>query len=189
MAGQQKAKIAADTEVTVAELAVVLGVTSRRIRQLADEGVLHAESKNAYCLADAVQSYTKFLSKNVPAEDDIKLEKAKRMAETQIKASKATVAKLEAQELQGKMHRSEDVAAMTEDLIYTIRSSLMALPGRLAMDVSAVKTPAEASEVIRKEVHKLMRELSVYKYDPEKYAERVRGRMSWEGMGDVDDDE
>ncbi len=33
---------------------------------------------------------------------------------------------------------------MTEDLIYTIRGSLMALPGRLAVDVAAVATPAEA---------------------------------------------
>ena len=47
------------------------------------------------------------------------------------------------------MHRSEDVAAMTEDLVYAIRGALMALPGRLAVDVCDVKTPAEVSEVIR----------------------------------------
>ena len=40
---------------------------------------------------------------------------------------KATIAKLEAEELKGKMHRSEDVAAMTTDLIYAIRGAMMAL--------------------------------------------------------------
>lgn len=88
------------------------------------------------------------------------------------------------------MHRSEDVAAMTEDLIYTIRGSLMALPGRLAVDVSNTQTAAEAADVIRKEVFKLMEELTQYRYDPKKYEERVRDRMKWETRsGDDDDDE
>ena len=92
---------------------------------------------------------------------------------------KATIAKLEAEELKGTMHRAEDVAALTEDLVYTIRGALNALPGRLAVDVAAVSTPAEASEVIRKEVSKVMRELAGYHYDPKKYEERVRERRDW----------
>ena len=89
------------------------------------------------------------------------------------------IAKLEAEELKGTMHRAEDVAALTEDLVYTIRGALNALPGRLAVDVAAVSTPAEASEVIRKEVSKVMRELAGYHYDPKKYEERVRERRDW----------
>ena len=92
---------------------------------------------------------------------------------------KATIAKLEADERKGTMHRAEDVAALTEDLVYTIRGALNALPGRLAVDVAAVSTPAEASEVIRKEVSKVMRELAGYHYDPKKYEERVRERRAW----------
>lgn len=191
MAGQAKSKITDQTEVTVSELAVVLGLSSRRIRQLADEGVIHAVGKNAYLLADTVQSYNKFLSTKLPTDEETKLEKAKRLAETQIKASKATIAKLQAQELQGKMHRSEDVAAMTADLIYEMRGALIALPGRLAVDVAALSTPAECSERIRREAHLIMRELANYKYDPAKYAERVRERMDWDsaGQADADDDE
>ena len=85
----------------------------------------------------------------------------------------------EAEELKGSMHRAEDVAAMTEDLVYTIRGALNALPGRLAVDTAAAATPAEASEVIRKEVGKVMRELAAYHYDPKKYEERVRERRDW----------
>ena len=87
------------------------------------------------------------------------------------------------------MHRSEDVAAMTEDLIYTIRGSLMALPGRLAVDVTAVQTAAEAADIIRTEVFMLMQELSQYRYDPQKYEERVRDRMKWETGGEADSDD
>ena len=87
------------------------------------------------------------------------------------------------------MHRAEDVAAMTEDLVFTIRSSLNAMPGRLAVDVAAVSSPAEAAEVIRREVHKVMRELAGYHYDPKKYEERVRARQNWSAGGRDDDDE
>ena len=109
-------------------------------------------------------------------------------AEVRIKQAKAKIAELEADELQGIMHRSEDVATLTEDLLYTIRDSLLALPGRLAVDVAGTTTAAEAAEVIKKEVYLVMKDLSSYTYDPKKYAERVRERMDWqaehEGEGD-----
>lgn len=187
MAGQKTAKITAETVVTSAELGVVLGLTSRMVQIHAQNGVIHTTGKNAYPLAASVQEYIKFLGKSVPNEEDIKLERARRMSEAQLKASRATIAKMQAEELKGNMHRSEDVAALTEDLIYTIRSALIALPGRLAMDVAAASTPAEASEIIRKEVYVVMRELASYRYNPKKYDERVRERMSWDGV-DGDDE-
>lgn len=172
-------KIGDETEVSSTELAVVLGVTVRRVQQMAQDGTLSTARKGRFLLADSVQRYIKFLSLEPVDEEDKKLEKARRVADATIKTSKATVAKLEAEELKGSMHRAEDVAAMTEDLVYTIRGALNALPGRLAVDVAATATPAEAAEVIRKEVHKVMRELARYHYDPQKYEERVRQRRDW----------
>ena len=142
-------------------------------------------------MVESVRAYTQYLrdkaanraDKGVP--EDKELEKFE--AEIKIKKAKADIAELEAQELQGIMHRSEDVAAMAEDLIYTVRDSLLALPGRLAVDVAGVSTAAEAAEIIKRDVYAVMKELSQYQYDPAKYAERVRERMDWEG--DVDDGE
>ena len=88
------------------------------------------------------------------------------------------------------MHRSEDVAHMTEDLIYTIRGMLLALPGRLAIDAANMSDPAEVSSLIRQEVYAIMEELSHYKYDAKKYEERVRQRLNWENSeheGDADE--
>ena len=187
MVGQKAEKITEETTVTSAELATVLGLKARMVQVHAQNGVIRSSGKNTYPLAASVQAYIKFLDKNVPDEEDVKLEKARRVSETQLKASKAAIAKMQAEELKGNMHRSEDVAALTEDLIYTIRSALLALPGRLAVNVAEAATPAEASEVIRKEVHTVMRELAAYHYDPKKYEERVRERMSWDGVGDDDE--
>ena len=175
------AKITSETEVSSSELACVLGITGRNIRQLVEDGQLE-KVDGRFVLSASVQRYVAFKSKRDKDDEEQRLDKARRTAEVTLRASKAQIAKMEADELRGKMHRSEDVAAMTEDLIYTIRGSLMALPGRLAVDVAATETPAEAAEIIRKEVHALMRELANYRYDPEKYEERVRERRKWETL-------
>jgi len=65
----------------------------------------------------------------------------------------------------------------------------MALPGRLAVDVVSAQTAAEAADIIRAEVFKVMQELSQYRYDPQKYEERVRDRMKWESDSEVDSDD
>ena len=80
--------------------------------------------------------------------------------------------------------RSEPYARRKLDL----RSMLVALPGRLAVDVSSAATAAEASDIIRAEVYKILEELAGYKYDPEVYARRVRDREGWSELSDDADD-
>lgn len=180
-------KITIDTEVSTTELASVLGLTGRRIRQLAEDGVLDKVKDGRFNLSKSVQRYIASLSSK---EKDIsKQEQARLEAEVSTKKAKAIVAVMEAQELQGKMHRSEDVADMTEDLIYTIRHALVSVPGRCSVDTAEAQTPAETFEIIRKEIYKVMTELANYEYDPKKYEERVRERKAWDmSESDVDDE-
>lgn len=182
-------KITSETVVTLSELAAVLGITSRRIRQLVEEGVIVPNGSNSYPLAGAVQAYTKFLSSKIPDEDDVKLEKTKKLAEVKLKAAKADRAKMEADEIKGTMHRAEDVRRITEDMLYAIRNGLSALPGRLAVDVAACGTAAEAFEVIKREVHRMMREFTDYSYDPKRYEEAVRDRLEWSAAQDRGDED
>lgn len=178
------------------DLANLFGLTGQWINQLTRDGVIKRRDTPAgkrYNVVESVRAYTQYLrdkaanraDRGIP--EDKELEKFE--AEVKIKQAKAKIAELEADEVQGIMHRSEDVAAMTEDLIYTIRGSLMALPGRLAVDVVSAQTAAEAADIIRAEVFKVMQELSQYRYDPQKYEERVRDRMKWESDSEVDSDD
>ena len=175
------------------------GKSNQWIGQLVAQGTLHKHSTphgSLFDINEALRAYCSMLeSRAGPAktEEEIlqeaKQEKAKAAADVTIKIAKANIAKAEADELQGKMHRSEDVAAMTTDLIYAIRGAMMALPGRLAVDVAAAQSPAEAAEIIRREVNKAMRELSNYRYDPKKYEDRVRERRAWESDSGRDADD
>ncbi|MEN6437033.1 MAG: hypothetical protein ABFD97_00450 [Syntrophobacter sp.] len=171
-------QVTLDTTVSAKELAIVLGLSIRRIQQLVQDGIFEAVEKGKYNLAKSVSRYI-----NLNTKEQSESDKQRAEAEISIKKAKAIVAVMEAKELQGKMHRSEDVAAMTEDLIFAIRGMLIALPGRLAVDTSTTKTPAEAAEIIRQEVYKVMEELSHYQYDPQKYEERVRERRKWDTEG------
>ena len=183
-----KEKITRETLVGASELAGILGVTGQRVRQLVQDGILERAKPGHFLLCDSVQKYVAFKSRDALSEDAASVKYDKEEAEARLKSAKATIARLEAEELQGNMHRSEDVASMTEDLIYTVRSALLALPGRLAVNVSGASSPAEASEIIRSEVHVVMKELSQYKYDPQKYADRVRERMRWEAEHEETDE-
>lgn len=182
-------KITDDTTVSTTELARVLGLSARRVQQMAQDGTVPPATRGRFRLNDSVQRYIAFVTGNQLSEEEKKTEKARRMAEVQIKAAKAAVAKLEASELQGKMHRAEDVQAVTEDMANTLRSLLLGLPGRLAVDVSNARSAAEASVIIKEAVHAIMREMSKYQYDPVKYDERVRERMNWEVAESVIDDD
>lgn len=173
--------------VKTADLCAMTGKTNHWIGELAKQGILNKEATehgNLFDLRKNVRAYCEMLESRVkevdPEKEKVEAEKAK--AEAQIKQARAVMAIMEANELKGKMHRAEDVQAITEDLVYTIRSLLIALPGRLAVDVADSSDPAEAAAIIRSEVHKMMDELTNYRYDPRRYEERVRERKSWEAL-------
>lgn len=167
-------------------IARLFGVTERRVQQLAKEGVIPAAQTRPYMfdLLPTVQAYIKHLreqanGKEQKSADTVQAEADKLRAEADLKQSKAKIAEMQLNELEGKMHRSEDVEAMTNDLVYTVRSMIMALPGRLAMDIVQAASAAEASALIRAECNKVLNELAGYQYDPEAYQRRVRDREGW----------
>lgn len=168
-------------------IALLFGVTDRRVQQLAKEGIIPVEQRKPYRfdLLPTIRAYIKYLSDKAYGKEEkstatVQAEADKLRADADLKRSKADIADLQLKELEGKMHRSEDVEAMTNDLVYTVRSMIMALPGRLAVDVVNAKSAAEASVIIRSEVNKILNELANYQYDPEAYRRRVRDREGWD---------
>lgn len=177
-------------------IAKLFGVTDRRVQQLTKDGVIPAASVRPYKfdLLPTVQAYIRYLSdkangKESKSADTVQAEADKLRAEADLKQSKAKIAEMQLKELEGKMHRSEDVEAVMNDLVYTVRSMIMALPGRLAMDIVQTSNANEASALIRSECYKILNELAGYKYDPEVYQRRVRDREGWsDALADESDE-
>jgi phage terminase Nu1 subunit (DNA packaging protein) len=175
------------------DLCSLLGVSKQYIGQLTQQGTLikeQTENGNFYNLMDSVKEHLDAMSeKSKKTEEEKKLDKAKIAAEVKLKAAKATMAQLQADELKGKMHRSEDVQAFTQSLVDTIKQSLLSLPGRMSVELSLCETAEECSVIIKDTVKDILRELSEYEYDPEKYEELVRERENMSEKAEDDSDE
>lgn len=175
------------------ELAKLLGVSSRNIRNLANDGELSCtvQGKNRkYDPAVAVREYIDYEKRKSAGKHtdknaaEIELEKMK--ADLDWKRARADMAELELEELRGNMHSSLDVADMTADLIMTVKALLLALPGQLAVDLAETSNAGEASEILRRASNDMLVEISKYEYGPEKYLSRVRERH---GLSDEDEAE
>ena len=175
-------------------IAKIFGVSTRRIEQLKTEGVIRGQGKpTKYDLLPTIQAYIKYLSDKANGREkkevDAQLETEKLTAEKRIKTAKAEIVELELRELKGELHRSDDVEAITTDHVMFVRSMLMALPGKLAVDLASIQTAPEAADRIKREVYAILEQLADYRYDPDEYKKRVRERQGWnERHGDEGDE-
>ena len=174
-------------------IAQIFGVSTRRVEQLKTEGVIKGQGKpTRYDLLPTIQAYIKYLSDKANGrekkEADAQLETEKLTAEKRIKMAKAEMAELELQELKGELHRASDVEAITADHVLYMRSMLMAMPGKLAVDVATMSSAAECAERIKQEVYTVLNNLADYRYDPDEYKRRVRERNGWNERADDSDE-
>lgn len=174
-------------------IAKIFGVSTRRVEQLKAEGIIVGQGKpTKYDLLPTIQSYIRYLSDKANGREKkeamAQLEEQKLTAEVEIKRAKADAAKLELKELQGKMHRAEDVEAIFTDHVLFLRSMLMAMPGKLAVDLSGTHTASEQAARVEKEVYYILNNLADYRYDPEEYKKRVMERQGWDHSREDDED-
>ena len=167
---------------TTNEVALMLGVTARYVRQLTEDGIFKgkvAGNQRKYDRNETVQAYIAHIKEHAAksgSKNDAENESRRLAAEADLKETKAAIEKIKHAELEGQMHRSEDVEAVLTDLIFEVKNRLMALPGRLAMDTARIKTPEEESIRINAEVKEILNSLADYRYDPEKFQKRVKAR-------------
>lgn len=165
------------------ELSKLFGVSARQIQRLALDGIIEPVSNERpyrFELKTVCPQYCKHLQDKAAAGNQRQviadLTEEKLAAEARIKKAKAEIAELQAQELSGKLHRAEDVEAITTDHVLYMRSLLMAIPGKLAVDMAAIQTAPEAAERLKKEIYDVLNRLANYRYDPEVYRRRLMER-------------
>lgn len=132
----------------------IFGVSTRRVEQLKTEGIIKGQGKpTKYDLLPTIQAYIKYLSDKANGREkkqaDAQLETERLSADARIKKAKAEMAELELKELKGELHRASDVEAITMDHVLFLRSMLVALPGKLAVDLAEISTAPEAAERVK----------------------------------------
>ncbi len=167
--------------ISTQEVAHIIGKTDRTVQKLAEAGILTCEKKgrrNLYDLYIVIREYCDYLA-NSGKQKFSSMEEEKAYEEVRLKRAKAEIAELEAQELKGSLHAAEDVESMTLDLVMVVRSSFLALPGRISAELAEMDDASEISERVKTEVCDILKDLSNYEYDPEEYRKRVRERRGW----------
>ncbi len=163
------------------EVADIIGKAPRTVQDLAKKGILTCQKKgnrSSYDLYTVVREYCGYVAQ-LNRKDFASVQEEKAHEEIRLKRAKADMAELMMQELRGRLHAAEDVEAMTTDLVMLVRSSLMALPGRVSAELAGTSDAAEVSEMLKREIYGILRDLSNYEYDPEEYRKRVREKRGW----------
>ena len=180
----QKVDIDGEVWVPTRKLASWLDLTDNRMRQLEDEGYLTSKTesgKKKFELKESVRIYIEYLKrhKENPMLEVMDDEARKLKAEADLKEAKAAIEQMKKAELEATMHRSDDVEAITTDLVMAVRAELLALPGMLAVDVASAQSASEAAGFIKKAVNEILNSLKDYSYNPEEYKKMVREREKW----------
>ena len=155
------------------------------VKEFGDSG----RNVRKYDLIPTVQSYIRFLRDRADRRAQGTPEEAAKQAEADLRYKEARAEKmeLEIQELRGQMHRSEDVAVLTNDMVAKLRGGIMALPGQVAVDCAEARTATEAAAVVKRAVDDFLNETANYKYSEADYRRLVREREKW--VAEIEDSE
>ena len=168
-------------------IAEQLGISRRTVTRLATSGVLTSEKDDRghfiFDPAVAAEEYEAYIGGSDDDGVDWNVENKK--ADTRNKTIKGDMLQLELDEMKGRYHRSEFVEDAINDLVFAVRSHIIALPGKLGPAVAGISDVALCVDAIKRECNAVLEDLARYEYNPEHFRERLRDSG---GMA-VDDDD
>lgn len=151
------------------ELAMILGITDRRLRQLKQdfglfaEGVATEKTRKNYILEKCVPEYIQYKVNTEVGQGTKKgIEKEKEQAEHE--RVKKEIAKIKLRRLKGQMHEAKDVEEFLTDMLINFKNTLLAVPGKVAPIVQGEEDINEIVKAIEKEVYEALSQLC--EYDP-----------------------
>ena len=150
--------------VNSATLEKIIGVSDRRIRQLAGENIIVRAAKGRYRLMDSIMNYILTLKVQMEAgnadslDGEIDLEEEKAVHER----VKRHISELKLQTMKGDLHKSEDVERVMTDMLVSVKTKLLSMPMKLAPLLVARNEVDYIRAVISKEVIETLKELKDY---------------------------
>lgn len=122
------------TTVSAAVLGDMFGVSDRRIRQMAEEGIVVRAAKGRYKLVDSIKNYlltVKLAAEGVGvdlADGEINLEEEKGLHER----VKRHISELKLQIMKGGLHKAQDVEIVMTDMLVAFKTRMMNIPSKVA---------------------------------------------------------
>lgn len=153
------------TTVSAAVLGDMFGVSDRRIRQMAEEGIVVRAAKGRYKLVDSIKNYlltVKLAAEGVGvdlADGEINLEEEKGLHER----VKRHISELKLQIMKGGLHKAQDVEIVMTDMLVAFKTRMMNIPSKVA-PILENRDAAFIKDRLTSEVIEALNELK--DYDP-----------------------
>ncbi|MBZ9691615.1 DNA-packaging protein [Clostridium sp. M14] len=163
------------------ELANILGITSRRVRQLREEGFFSfAENGKKYSLEKCVQEYIEY---KVKAETNTgtSIDREKEQAEHE--QIKKNISKLKLRKLKKELHEASDVELFLSEMLINFRNRVLSIPSKVAVQILGEEDINRIIEILQKEMYETLEELS--EYNPDK----INREKNYDSDGDYEEDD
>lgn len=135
--------------VSCSTLAKLLNLTERRIRQLADQGIVIRSGRNQYAVAASVQRYTAYLSNagrgGSREADTLSGERLRLMT------GRASLVELDRDERAGRLLSAEEVEARWIGAVSIARSRVLAIPSKMAPRLAGLSSAAKIRAALETE--------------------------------------
>lgn len=145
------------------ELAQCLGISSRRVRALREDGLFQTQQNGrGYPLETCIQEYIEYKT-NAELGRSASISKEKVQAEHE--EVKKQISLLKLRKLRRELHEAADVEYYLSDMLARFKNRLMALPSKMAMEVSGEKDINRIIQTLQKDILEALEELSEYNPD------------------------
>lgn len=161
----------AGSMVSTRELAEILGMSDRRIRQLENDGALVKVSRGTFDLSASIQTYINYLLEKQKPDSEIN----KSEEEARWTKARREKAEMEIQIMRGELHRAEDVKSVMNHMLGNFRAKMLALPSKMAPQLVALTDVPRIKEILKSAVYETLTELS--NYDPNVFYEISKDKM------------
>ena len=139
-------------------LANLFGLTERRIRQLAEVGVVVKAARGEFELASSIRAYVTFLNKTTGETDDSGT--SFRRSRARLMAARAALAEMEQAEKSGLLIPSEQVNEAWTKITAIVRNRLLGIPSKMAARLAPISTPVAIEEALRTEINAALSEIA-----------------------------
>lgn len=154
--------------VSAAVLGNIFGVTDRRVRQMAEEGIIVRAAKGRYNLVESLKNY--ILSLKLAAEGatadspdgEIDIDEEKALHER----VKRHISELKYQTMKGELHKADDVERVMTDMLAAFKTRIMNIPSKVA-PVLEDRDAGYIKDRLTTEVVEALNELK--DYDPKEF--------------------
>jgi phage terminase Nu1 subunit (DNA packaging protein) len=140
------------------KLALILGITERRIQQLANEGVIQKASHGRYKFVQSIHEYVRYLQgRAIRAAKVRSVTFSERARKTNVEAQ---ILELRLAERTGQLISIEDAAMIWQRILSRVRGQILSLPNKIPPYLLGITELPEIKAVIEKYIYEVMNELS-----------------------------